>query len=119
MKKIIFVFLITSLVVILGCTQAETSNSMQTYGGEAGSTVNIEIKGFAYNPSTVTIKKGTTVTWTNQDSAPHTVTSVSGSELSSDTLSQGNIYSHTFNAAGAFDYYCTIHPNMKATVVVD
>ena len=87
-------------------------------GNSAAAENSVIMKGFAFNPAELTVKKGTTVTWTNQDSAPHTVTSDSGSELSSATLSNGQSYSHTFNEAGTFAYHCSVHPMMKAKVVV-
>ncbi|MEK6917789.1 MAG: plastocyanin/azurin family copper-binding protein [Nanoarchaeota archaeon] len=52
------------------------------------------------------------------DSAPHTVTSDSGSELNSGTISNGGVYSHTFNTAGTYKYHCAFHTSMKATVIV-
>ncbi len=76
-----------------------------------------EIKGFAFNPTTITISKGTTVTWTNRDSAPHTITSISGA-FDSGSLSQGQTYSHTFNEAGTFEYSCTIHPSIPHGKVI-
>jgi amicyanin len=79
----------------------------------------VEISGFAFNPNTLTVKVGDTVTWTNKDSMGHTVTSDSGSELSSSTLSNGQTYSHTFSTAGTFAYHCTIHTSMKANIVVE
>jgi amicyanin len=82
-------------------------------------THSITISGFAFSPSTLTIKKGDTVTWTNQDSTPHTIVSDSGNEISSVSLLKGNTYSHTFNSAGTFDYHCSIHPSMKAKIIVE
>ena len=78
----------------------------------------ILIKNFAFSPSTVNIKVGDSITWTNQDSASHTVTSDSGSELSSELLSQGKSYSHTFNTPGTYSYHCIPHSGMKAKVIV-
>ncbi len=86
--------------------------------GTSAKTATVAIKNFAYVPTTLTIKTGTKVTWTNNDSAPHTVTSVTGSVLDSPTLATGQAFSYTFTKAGTYNYYCTIHPNMKATVVV-
>lgn len=80
-------------------------------------TVTVAIQNFAFSPSTITINKGDTVVWTNMDSAVHTVTSDSGSELASSSLGNGQTYSHTFNTAGTFNYHCAIHPMMKATVI--
>ncbi|GAA3036986.1 plastocyanin [Streptomyces olivoverticillatus] len=78
----------------------------------------VTIAGFAFAPSTLTISRGTTVTWTNDDSAPHTVTSSASGPLHSSTLHRGDTYSYTFNSTGTFGYYCMIHPDMHGTVVV-
>ena len=81
-------------------------------------TITANIQNFAFSPSTINIKAGDTVVWTNQDSVQHTVTSDSGSELNSGFLSKGQPYSHTFNTPGTYNYHCTPHPNMKAKVIV-
>ncbi len=86
---------------------------------ESSKTYNIDIKSFAFSPSTLTIKKGDKVVWTNKDSAGHTVTSDFGNELNSGTLSNGESYSHTFNTAGTFEYHCAPHPFMKAKIIVE
>jgi amicyanin len=79
----------------------------------------VTIKNFAFTPQVITIKAGTTVTWTNTDSDAHTVTSQNGTgPLRSAALVTGATYSHTFASAGRYDYLCTIHPFMTATVVV-
>jgi plastocyanin len=77
----------------------------------------VEIKGFAFNPATITVPAGTTVTWTNQDAAPHTATA---DDKSFDTgrIEQGKSGSVTFDKPGTYTYTCTFHPNMKGTVVV-
>jgi amicyanin len=102
-------------VLVSGCTQS--NESPNTGGNQAENSVNI--RNFAFSPSQINIKVGDTITWTNSDTAPHTVTSDSGSELDSPTISVGQTYSHTFANTGTFDYYCTIHPSMKGKVVVE
>ena len=82
------------------------------------STKNIEISNFAFSPTTLTINKGDTIIWTNKDSASHTVTSDSGTELSSGTLSNGQTYSHTFSNSGTYNYHCNFHGMMKGTIIV-
>lgn len=77
----------------------------------------VTIQGFAFSPATITVKVGTTVTWTNRDQDAHTVTASNG-PFKSKTLNTGDTYSYTFTAAGSFDYLCTIHPFMTAKVVV-
>ena len=86
-------------------------------GGEAGE-VAVDIRDFAYNPDPVEVPVGGTVTWTNQDSAPHTATGQDRDVLQSGTLNQGESYSQTFNEAGEYEYFCEFHPNMNGTVVV-
>ena len=78
---------------------------------------NITIKNFAFSPSSISIKKGDTVIWTNKDSAPHTATGNSGGP-DSPTLSLDQTYSFTFNDVGTLSYFCKFHPSMKGTVIV-
>jgi plastocyanin len=79
--------------------------------------VSINISNFAFSPANITIKKGTKITWTNQDGASHTVTGDNGGPASG-SLSNGSSYSFTFNQAGTFSYHCAIHPSMTASVTV-
>lgn len=83
----------------------------------AAATMEIPIQGFAFVPATITIPAGTTVTWTNKDTAKHTVTSATGAFASKD-LATGETFSFTFSVAGSYAYGCTIHPRMVATIVV-
>lgn len=76
------------------------------------------IEGNTFRPSTITVTAGTTITWTNKDGVNHTVTSTTGLFDSGSISSNGN-YPHTFTTAGTFPYYCTIHPFMTATVIVN
>lgn len=87
---------------------------------EAVQTDKVSIKEFAYSPAEITVKKGTTVTWTNQDSVGHDVTPVNETAefKKSSLLSKGQSYSVTFNTVGSFAYFCSPHPFMKAQVTV-
>jgi plastocyanin len=79
----------------------------------------VSIKNFAFAPASVTVKAGTTVTWTNTDQDPHTVTSDGKSgPLNSKPLNQGDTFQYTFTQPGSYSYLCTIHPFMTATVTV-
>jgi len=71
----------------------------------------------AYQPNPVTIAKGGTVTWTNNDSITHTSTS-DGAVWNSGAMAPGAVFSQTFPTAGTFQYHCTIHPNMVGTMTV-
>lgn len=83
------------------------------------STDKVAITDFAFTPATIKIKKGTTVTWTNNDSVEHTVTAQKDGGPDSELLAQGKTYSFTFNEVGTFDYFCKPHPNMTGTVIVE
>ncbi|MEU4191835.1 cupredoxin family copper-binding protein [Kribbella sp. NPDC026611] len=95
---------------------------MTTSASPAGPAVaanSVDIKEFAFGPQSISVKVGTTVTWTNDDQDPHTVTSQNGNgPLKSSTLQNGDKYQFKFTKAGSFDYLCTIHPFMTGTVVV-
>ena len=78
----------------------------------------MEIKNFAFGPKTLTVKKGTTVVWTNQDSVGHTATADDGS-FDTGLLAKGESGSVTFDKVGTFSYHCTPHPYMKATIIVE
>lgn len=80
----------------------------------------VEISNFAFSPSTMRVKKGTTVTWTNRDDAHHDITPTSGASdfKASELLSNGESYSFTFNMTGTYSYKCSPHPYMKGTVEV-
>src|SRR3954469_4163962 len=84
----------------------------------AGATA-VQIKSYAYTPAALTIKVGTKVTWTNYDTAPHTVTVDSGPvKFNSPTLQKGDSFTYTFTTAGTYSYYCAVHPDMVASVTV-
>jgi plastocyanin len=93
-------------------TSAPATGSPAPVAGDA-----VSIDNFAFVPATLTVRAGSTVTWTNHDEEPHTVAASDGSFHSPGMGSQGT-YSHTFPTAGKFDYVCSIHPFMHATVVV-
>ena len=77
----------------------------------------IAIQNFAFDAQLVNINKGDSVVWTNNDSAPHTVTGNNGG-LDSPTINKNGIYRFTFNTSGTFSYYCAFHPSMKGIIVV-
>lgn len=84
---------------------------------EPARTVNASIAGFAFQPGSITINKGDTIIWTNNDSVAHTVTADSGS-FASGMLSTGQTFSKTFSVPGTYSYYCSPHPSMRGTVIV-
>ena len=78
----------------------------------------VQIKRFTFVPASLSVKAGTTVTWTNEDSTPHTVTSTDGS-WGSDQLAQGDSYMKLFSTPGSYEYHCSIHPYMRGVIVVE
>ena len=135
MQKGMTIGLIVAVVVIIGIVAYSMTSSVETVPStesktESAASQNIiareglieaKIEGFQYVPSEIKIKVGSKITWTNYDSAPHTVTSDSGgkTELTSKLLGNGESYGHVFEAPGVFNYHCTVHPNMKGKVVVE
>lgn len=80
----------------------------------------IAIKNFAFSPAILTIKTGTTVTWMNQDGAVHQIASDPGTPVAfnSGLLDTGKSYPFTFTQPGTYTYFCTVHPSMKGTIIV-
>ncbi len=120
--NLIIVLAIVAVLVVGGgiyfFTQYYSPSAGNEQSNNQAGTNSIEIKSFAFSPSTLTINVGDTITWTNKDIVSHTVTSDSGSELDSPALGKGKTYSHTFSTAGTFSYRCTLHPSMKGTIIV-
>jgi plastocyanin len=81
----------------------------------AAETHQIQIARYAYAPATMTVRVGDVVTWTNQDEASH---DVAGGTFRSPMLAQGQSWSFTFTRSGKFDYICSVHPDMRAQIVV-
>ena len=79
--------------------------------------VQVMIKNFDFQPVAVSVPVGGSVTWKNLDGEPHTITSTSGS-FRSEALDEDDTYTFKFTRAGVYNYICTIHPKMRATVTV-
>ena len=85
----------------------------------AASSYHVTLKTYAFHPAALNIKIGDTVTWTNQDTAAHNVVTTSGpATLHSPMLPKGRSWSFTFRLAGTYAYYCSVHPDMRAQIVV-
>ena len=79
----------------------------------------IEIKDFAFNPPTITVKSGEQITWINRDEEPHTVVSVEKQFKKSSALDTDQEFTITAGAPGTYTYYCSVHPKMTGTIVVE
>lgn len=124
---IVVAAIVIGVVALGGNKKDNTSNSSMnnmnnstssSSGPQAVATDTVAIQNFAFSPATITVKVGTKVTWTNKDSAAHTVTGDTNDGPASGTLAQNASYSFTFSKAGTFKYACSIHPDMKGTVIV-
>jgi plastocyanin len=100
-----------------GGAPASSPAAASAAGGQPAAGTAVQIAGFAFAPAAITVKAGTTVTWTNADGAAHTVTANDGS-FDSGSLDKGATFSQTFSKAGTFAYHCTFHSGMKATITV-
>ncbi|MGB3772192.1 MAG: plastocyanin/azurin family copper-binding protein [Rhodococcus sp. (in: high G+C Gram-positive bacteria)] len=112
MKKL-FV-LLAAVVTLLGLTACSSGDS-----GSAAPAMTVTVENMAYNPESVTIKKGDTVEWVFADNGlPHDVVEDDTEMFKSELLSEGT-FSYTFDEVGTFTYHCTPHPMMVGTVVVE
>jgi plastocyanin len=118
MKRIFFqgVIIACTILLFLSCSKNSSpyGNNPPPSGGNSNK---ISIANMSFVASAITVTKGTTVTWTNNDYTTHTVTANDNSFNSND-LDYGNTYSHTFDSTGTFSYHCSIHPDMTGSVVV-
>ena len=78
----------------------------------------VAIDNFTFNPQQLTIKAGTTVTWTNKDDIPHAIAAVN-KQFKSKALDTDDAYSFTFATPGTYEYFCSLHPHMTGTIVVE
>jgi len=78
----------------------------------------VAIDNFTFNPQRITVKAGTAVTWTNNDDIPHAV-AASDRSFKSKVLDAGDSYTFTFVTPGNYQYFCSLHPHMTGTIVVE
>jgi plastocyanin len=111
-KLLFSIIMLGSAAILAACGTAGTAPS-----SAGASDVQVKIINFSYDPVDLSIASGTTVTWTNDDSVPHTITSDDG-VWDSGVIAPGGTFTYTFEQAGTFAYHCTIHTFMKASVEV-
>jgi plastocyanin len=113
------VALVAAAVLLAGCgggsKKSSTSSTSSSGGGGGGTTVSM--KNIKFAPTSLTVKVGQTVTWTNDDSIDHNVTASDGTFKSSN-FGHGKTFSWKATKAGTFKYTCTIHPGMVGTLTV-
>ena len=113
-KNLFIAFLFLALA---SCSKKSDSSSPNNPGGGGANNNTINITGSSF-PATTTVKVGTTVKWTNNDSMAHTVTSDDGSTFDSGNMAAGASFSFKFTTAGTFNYHCDYHAGMTGSVVV-
>ena len=129
MKKIVIPLLVavfvTGAIVFIrenpnGSTRTNDLSVSENENMKSPGLNEVIIKDFSFSPKTLKVKKGTTVTWTNRDSAGHDIMPDSPSDAfkPSQLLSNGESYSFTFEKPGVYEYYCSPHPYMKGTIEV-
>jgi len=99
----------------IAITDVPLENEMNTAAGAAQQVV---VDNFSFAPATTAVAVGTTITWTNRDYVPHNVASTE-KKFASPVLDTDEQFSHSFDAAGTYKYYCSIHPKMTGQVVVE
>lgn len=120
MKNILIILAVLVLVgggayYFLKSQNKASSNSATTANVATGPNT-VLIKNFAFDPGTLNVKVGTTVTWINEDAATHTIKS---NTFNSSDLGQGDKFTFTFNSAGTYNYSCGIHPTMTGQIIVN
>ena len=79
--------------------------------------VAVKIDNFTFGPQELKVKAGTTVTWTNGDDIPHTVVSLN--TFKSKVMDTDGTFSFTFTTPGTYKYFCSLHPHMTGTIIVE
>lgn len=100
-------------------SSSSTSNGATEVPADAVATNVVEITDFKFMPENIKVKVGDTVTWTNNDTVRHNVAGVDNELPEGPLLSQGETYTYTFTKPGVYNYICTPHPYMKASVTVE
>ena len=94
------------------------AGEMKDTGTSGAGKNKIEIKDFAFNPQTITVKSGEKITWINRDEEPHTVVSVGKQFKKSPGLDTDQTYTIVAGAPGTYSYFCSVHPKMTGTIIV-
>ena len=104
---------------VLGAAVGSLLAASVLFARAEGSTSMVSIDNFSFGPQTLTVKAGTTVTWTNRDDIPHGIASSNNAFKKSGALDTDESYSFTFTAPGTYQYFCYLHPHMVGSIVVE
>jgi plastocyanin len=114
-RRVSYVIAITAMLVAMLAGRQTTHAAVPAAPPAAGAEVKID--NFSFTPASITVAVGTQVTWTNRDDIPHTVVT-EDKTIKSKALDTDEKFSTTFDKPGTYSYFCSIHPKMKGTVVV-
>jgi plastocyanin len=106
-------------VAILNLSPLARANEIKDAANDIVGKTQIEIKDFHFNPQTLTVKSGEKITWINRDEEPHTVVSVEKQFKKSPPLDTDQEFTITAGAPGTYTYFCSVHPKMTGTIVVE
>jgi plastocyanin len=106
-------------ISLLNLSLVALAGEMKDTGGPGAKENKIEIKDFAFNPKTITVKSGEKITWINRDEEPHTVVSVDKQFKKSSALDTDQEFTITAGAPGTYSYFCSVHPKMTGTIIVE
>ena len=104
--------------IFAGLLQLALLTPLAAVAEPAATATEVKIDNFTFVPQRLTVKAGTTVTWVNEDDIPHAV-AATGKEFRSKVLDTDDKFSFTFATAGTFEYFCSLHPHMTGTIVIE
>ena len=107
---------VMALLATAGCGSDDKSS--ESAPEAASSATKVDIKDFKYGPDAIEVKRGSKISFTNEDTAKHTATSKPQGTFDSGDISKGQTKPVTFEKAGTFDYFCVYHPTMAGKVTV-
>ena len=110
---------ITLAALLSGFSFSALAGETKDTGTSGAGQNKIEIKDFAFNPQTITVKSGEKIPWINRDEEPHTVVSVGKQFKKSTALDTDQTYTIVAGAPGTYSYFCSVHPKMTGTIVVE
>ena len=114
-RRVLYIASIAAMLIAILAGRQTTNAAVPAAAPAAGAEVKID--NFSFTPATLTVAAGTQVTWTNRDDIPHTVVSDDKS-VKSKALDTDDKFSFTFTKPGTYSYFCSLHPKMKGTIVV-
>jgi plastocyanin len=105
-----------ALLWLVGCDRALLP-APQAFAASQPAAPSVAIDNFSFNPATITVPAGTTVTWVNHDDVPHTVTA-NDKAFTSKAMDTDDRFTHQFTQPGTYPYFCAVHTHMTGTVIV-